>query len=131
METSRASALIKVRSRGRVTLPISIRKALRTGRRESLVFWIDEDSNEVHCRLETAEEEFQRMSDYFTEEYKANFRRTVMEIGGIKIPSDYECLPLWCRRRNGIPIDEAVKELESHGFVFADANALYEYLLKT
>jgi len=57
------------------------------------------------------------------------FRKAVINLGGVKIPSDYEYLPLWCKRKKGMPIDQMVEELIPFGYSFNDANELYEAIL--
>ena len=34
------------------------------------------------------------------------FRQLIMAMGGVKIDDAYEYLPVWCRRKNGRPLDE-------------------------
>lgn len=57
------------------------------------------------------------------------FRKAILELGGVKVPSDYEYLPHWCKRKKGMPIDQMVDELHPWGYWFEDANDLYNYLI--
>lgn len=117
--------------RGRVVLPPSIRNPLRLGDKDYVMAWIN-DSGNIEIRKATTDEQ----SEYFSElelrqlHKDFNFRKEVMKFGGIKVPSDYEYLPQWCKRKNGVPIDEMVEYLKGSGFFFDDADELWNYLIE-
>lgn len=55
------------------------------------------------------------------------FKKTVLSMGGIQ-PGDYEDLPAWCKRKNGLPLDVAAAEVSAEGFYCEDANGLFDMI---
>jgi len=56
------------------------------------------------------------------------FKRAVMAQGGIAPSQDYESLPAWCKRKNGLAIDVAVDEIAQQGYPVQNADELYVLL---
>ncbi len=74
-----------------------------------------------------------KLFDDETKVYKKNrvkeFKRLIMQLGGVRPSIDYDELPRWCKRLRGQAIDTMAQELSNNSeFKFDDANALYKML---
>jgi hypothetical protein len=61
----------------------------------------------------------------FRSEYRKNIRAAVMSLGGIKPSPDYDFIPRWAKRIRGQSLDTIVAELQELGYVYQDADDLY------
>jgi hypothetical protein len=77
--------------------------------------------------VEAQEADAQKEADRHKREQKKAFRRAILP-EGIAPSADYECIPRWAKRKDGIPIDVAVAQVQAAGFAVEDANGLYELL---
>ena len=77
--------------------------------------------------VEAQEADAQKEADRHKREQKKAFRRAILPTG-IAPSADYECIPRWAKRKDGIPIDVAVAQVQAAGFPVEDADGLYELL---
>ena len=77
--------------------------------------------------VEAQEADAQKEADRHKREQKKAFRRAILPTG-IAPSADYECIPRWAKRKDGIPIDVAVAQVQAAGFPVSDADGLYEML---
>lgn len=61
-------------------------------------------------------------------EDRKQFRKLIMDLGGIKPRGDYEEIPAWCIRKNGIRLDLMVMEVSYAGYFVTSANKLLDLL---
>ncbi len=88
-------------------------------------FTIKKDAEDLRqLKIKAWEDREDRKTD---REFKKQFRRAVMSLGGVNDP-DYEYLPRWCKRKRGRPLDELVAELQTAGFWYDNADDLYNAL---
>jgi hypothetical protein len=77
--------------------------------------------------VEAQEADAQKEADRHKREQKKAFRQAILPTG-IAPSADYECIPRWAKRKDGIPIDAAVAQVQAAGFPVEDADGLYEML---
>lgn len=85
----------------------------------------------LFCRSQVIESDnlqIEKESKRLSKNYAKSLRREVMSHGGI-MPGDYESLPGWCKRTNGLPIDVMAGEIAAAGYQVEDANGLFDMLL--
>ncbi len=70
----------------------------------------------------------ERKIQAFRKEEQKRFRRTIMDLGGVKPGGDYENLPRWCKRKNGGRIDTLVGEVAASGYQVSNAEELFRLL---
>jgi hypothetical protein len=77
--------------------------------------------------VESQQVEAQKESDRHKREQKKAFRAAILP-EGIAPSADYEGIPRWAKRKNGIPLDVAVAQVQAAGFMVETANELFEML---
>jgi hypothetical protein len=77
--------------------------------------------------VEAQEADAQKEADRFKSQQKKAFRQAILPTG-IAPSADYECIPRWAKRKDGIPIDAAVAQVQAAGFPVEDADSLYSLL---
>lgn len=78
--------------------------------------------------MDAAEAALEKEAKKVRKAQEKKFRHAVMSSGGIAPSQDYESLPDWCKRKNGLALDVAVGELSSAGYPVQDANGLFDML---
>lgn len=72
--------------------------------------------------------ELETMQNIFERDLVKSFRAAVRDLGGVN-DTDYESIPRWAKnKKRGKGLDQLVSELAGYGFIFADANELYDRL---
>ena len=77
--------------------------------------------------VEAQEADAQKEADRHKREQKKAFRAAILP-EGIAPSADYESIPRWAKRANGIPLDMMVAQVQAAGFPVEDADGLYELL---
>jgi hypothetical protein len=77
--------------------------------------------------VESQQVDAQKEADRHKREQKKAFRAAILP-EGIAPSADYESIPRWAKRANGIPLDMMVAQVQAAGFPVEDADGLYELL---
>jgi hypothetical protein len=77
--------------------------------------------------VEAQEADAQKEADRFKSQQKKAFRQAILPTG-IAPSTDYENIPRWAKRKDGIPLDMMVAQVQAAGFPVEDADGLYEML---
>jgi hypothetical protein len=77
--------------------------------------------------IESREADAAKEATRHKREQKKAFRRAILP-EGIAPSADYECIPRWAKRKDGIPLDMMVAQVQAAGFPVEDADGLYELL---
>ena len=64
----------------------------------------------------------------FAKAQAKSFKQTVKSMGGVKPSIDYENMPRWATKKEGMAIDVMVGELSQVGYPVEDANGLFDML---
>jgi len=81
-----------------------------------------------HQVVDAEEAALEKEAKKMAKAQEKQFKRAVMAQGGIAPSQDYESLPSWCKRKNGLAIDVAVSEIAQQGYPVNNADELYVLL---
>jgi len=86
---------------------------------------------QLFCRsqvVSTEELAAEKEAKRFAKAQAKSFKQTVKGMGGVKPSIDYENMPRWATKKEGMAIDVMVGELSQVGYPVEDANGLFGML---
>lgn len=85
----------------------------------------------VHYDLPSSVTERRREENYqkkFKDREKKEFRRLILDLGGVRPGGDYEDIPRWCKRKNGCHLDTLVGMVSAAGYPVTNADKLLDLI---
>lgn len=98
---------------------------MRNRREAALKAW-----ETIRAKKANSQSEFQAFCEVVEQEekeYKKELRKAIIKIGGVW-DKDFENVPVSIKRKNGVPLDEMVIELQGFGYNVQDSNDLFRLI---